>query len=76
MEEKEILNEIRAELKYQSKLLESILDFYDSTRYKGEEKQKEMKEVINDALSSVFEHPALKNRPELEKLKKLAQLGG
>jgi 1,2-phenylacetyl-CoA epoxidase catalytic subunit len=70
----EILKEILKELQYHTKLLESMVENFDASRHQSQEKQKEVKDILSKTLGSVFNHPSLKGRPEVEKIKK--DLGG
>ena len=72
----ELLRQILAELQYHTKLMESLMDLADTKRGASSNKQKEMKEALNEVMDPILNNPNIKGRPEIEGLKRLMKLGG
>ena len=60
---------ILQELKYQSKLLEQMIDLLETRKQPVDPKQ-----MMKDVLGPLFDNPLLRGKPEIEQLKK--SLGG
>lgn len=60
--------EILQELKYQTKLLEQMIDLLET------KKQVDPKQIMKDIMGPLFNNPMLRGKPEIEQLKK--SLGG